>query len=222
MPGPITVIIADDHAIFRQALRLTLTHRGTGIVVADEAENGDDAVQAVARHQPDVLLLDLGLPKKTTKDVLREVQIVSVETRVIILTGFADAESVLLAAQGGAKGFVLKRGPLEPLLEAIRRVALGEVWADPMLTVSAHNEFVRIADGRADGGSDVLKLLSPRELEVIRLVAEGLSNRDIAAKLTISEKTVISHLNHAFAKLGVNSRLQAALVFNNLARGSRS
>lgn len=222
MAGPITVIIADDHAIFRQALRLTLAHRGMGIVVIDEAENGDDAIQAVSRHQPSILLLDLGLPKKTTRDLLREVPVVSAETRVIILTGFADPESVVLAAQGGAKGFILKRGPLEPLLDAIRRVALGEVWADPMLTVSAHNEFMRIAGGQPDGRPDVLKVLSRREFEVMRLVAEGLANREVGSKLGISEKTVISHLNHVFAKLGVSSRLQAALVFNNLVKVSRS
>ncbi|MGH7899926.1 MAG: response regulator, partial [Candidatus Binatia bacterium] len=210
MPGPITVIIADDHAIFRQALRLTLTHRGTGITVADEAENGEDAIRAVERHQPDILLLDLGLPKRTTRDILRDVHVVSPDTGVIILTGFADLESVTIAAQGGARGFVLKRGPLEPLLEAIRRVALGEVWADSMLTVSAHNEFVRIAGGDVDGAQDLLKVLSRRELEVIGLVAEGFSNRDIASKLSISEKTVISHMNHVFGKLGVSSRLQAA------------
>src|SRR5205823_6863916 len=108
MPGPLTVVVADDHAIFRQALRLTLTHRGQGIRVVGEAGDAEQAIAAVASEAPDVLLLDLGLRKKNTKDLLREIRAASPNTRVIILTGFADAESVGLAAAGGAKGFVLK------------------------------------------------------------------------------------------------------------------
>jgi DNA-binding NarL/FixJ family response regulator len=221
MPSPITVVIADDHAIFRQALRLTLVHRAKGISVAGEAENGEQALEVVRTQQPDILLLDLGMPKKTIRDLLQEVGIASPKTRVIILTGFADPDNVALVARTGAKGFVLKSGPLEPLLEAIQHVARGEAWADPMLSVTSHREFLRFAGGGEEGGPpDALQALSQRELEVVKLVADGLSNRDIAAKLSISEKTVTSHLNHIFDKLGVASRLQAALVYNRMARGS--
>jgi DNA-binding NarL/FixJ family response regulator len=222
MPSPITVVIADDHAIFRQALRLTLTHRAKGISVAGEAENGEQVLQVVTAHQPDILLLDLGMPKKTIRDLLEEVRIASPKTRVIILTGFADPDNVALVARTGARGFVLKSGPLEPLLEAIQYVARGEAWADPLLSVTSYREFLRFAGGEEGGGGppDPLRFLSQRELEVVKLVAEGLSNRDIAAKLSISEKTVTSHLNHVFEKLGVASRLQAALIYNKLARGS--
>jgi len=222
MPGPITVVIADDHAIFRQALRLTLTHRAKGVSVAGEAENGEQVLQVVTAHQPDILLLDLGMPKKTIRELLQEVRIASPNTRVIILTGFADPDNVALVARAGAKGFVLKSGPLEPLLEAVQHVARGEAWADPMLSVTSYREFLRFAGGEGHGAPDPLQALSQRELEVIRLVADGLSNRDIAAKLSISEKTVTSHLNHIFEKLGVASRLQAALVYNKLARGSQA
>jgi DNA-binding NarL/FixJ family response regulator len=222
MPSPITVVIADDHAIFRQALRLTFVHRAKGISVAGEAENGEQVLEVVRAHQPDILLLDLGMPKKTIRDLLQEVRIASPKTRVIILTGFADPDSVALVARTGAKGFVLKSGPLEPLLEAIQHVARGEAWADPMLSVTSHREFLRFAGVEGDGPPDPLQALSQRELEVVKLVAEGLSNRDIAAKLSISEKTVTSHLNHVFEKLGVASRLQAALVYNKLARGSQA
>jgi DNA-binding NarL/FixJ family response regulator len=222
MPSPITVVIADDHAIFRQALRLTLMHRAKGMVVAGEAENGEQALEVVRANQPDILLLDLGMPKKTIRELLEEVRIASPKTRVIILTGFADPDSVGLVARTGAKGFVLKSGPLEPLLEAIQHVARGEAWADPMLSVTSHREFLRFAGGEGEGDAtaDPLRSHSQRELEVVKLVAEGLSNRDIAAKLSISEKTVTSHLNHIFDKLGVASRLQAALVYNRMARGS--
>jgi len=222
MPGPITVVIADDHAIFRQALHLTLTHRAKGITVAGEAENGEQTLQVVTAHRPDVLLLDLGMPKKTIRDLLQEIRAASPKTRIIILTGFADPDSVALVAREGAKGFVLKSGPLEPLLEAIQHVARGEVWADPMLSVTSHREFFRFAGGEGDGAPDPLRALSQREMEVIKLVANGLSNRDIAAQLSISEKTVTSHLSHIFEKLGVASRLQAALVYNKLARELRA
>jgi DNA-binding NarL/FixJ family response regulator len=222
MPSPITVVIADDHAIFRQALRLTLMHRAKGISVAGEAENGEQTLEVVTAHQPDILLLDLGMPKKTIRDLLQEVRIASPKTRVIILTGFADPDSVALVARTGAKGFVLKSGPLEPLLEAIQYVARGEAWADPMLSVTSHREFLRFAGGEGDGTLDPLQALSQRELEVVKLVADGLSNRDIAARLSISEKTVTSHLNHIFEKLGVASRLQAALLYGKVARGSQA
>lgn len=222
MPGPVKVVIADDHAIFRQALRLTLVHRAKGITVVGEAENGEQTLQVVAAHQPDILLLDLGMPKKTIRDLLQEIRVASPKTRIIILTGFADPDSVALVARLGAKGFVLKSGPLEPLLEAIQHVARGEVWADPMLSVTSHREFIRFAGGEGDGAPDPLGGLSQRETEVIKLVANGLSNRDIAAQLSISEKTVTSHLSHIFEKLGVASRLQAALVYNKLARESQA
>ncbi len=222
MPGPITVVIADDHGVFRQALRLTFTHRAKGVLVAGEAEDGEEAVRVVGECQPDVLILDLGLPKKSTRELLRNVGAASPTTRTIILTGFADPDQVALVARAGAKGFVLKSGPLEPLLEAIQRVAKGEVWADPMLSVTAHREFTRLASGNRDGVPDPLQALSARELDVIKLIAEGLSNREIAAKLSISEKTVTSHLNHIFDKLGVSSRLQAALIYAKFEPSSRA
>lgn len=219
MGRTISVILADDHALFREMLRMTLTHRNEGLDVAAEAEDAEKALEEVDRHRPDILLLDLRLPKRKTRDLLQEVRALSPRTRVIILTGFADDENVEMAARHGAVGYVLKRGPLEPLLEAIRRVSLGEVWADPMLSVKQHREFVEIARG-GGGALDLRKTLSRREIDVIRLIAEGLSNRSIAERLTISEKTVTTHLNHIFEKLGVESRLQAALVYNNQVKSS--
>jgi two-component system NarL family response regulator len=221
MSRTITTVVADDHALFREMLCMTLSHRKEGIEVVAEAEDAEAALKAVDLHRPDILLLDLRLPKRSTSDVLDSVKDLSPRTRVVILTGFADDENVALAARHGAAGYVLKRGPLEPLLEAIRRVSLGEIWADPMLSVNQHREFQRVAGDPQDrGGLDLRKTLSRREIEVIRLVAEGLSNRSIAEKLTISEKTVTTHLNHIFEKLGIQSRLQAALIYNNQLKGS--
>jgi len=222
MSESLTVVIADDHAIFRQALRLTLMHRSRGVTVVGEAENGEQVIEQVAKQQPDILILDLALPKRSTKEVLNAVRASSPTTRVVILTGFADTESVEMTARGGAKAFVLKSGPLESLVDAIAAVSRGEVWADPNLTVTCHQEFLRIAGGGDRGLERSLRALSPREIEVLELIAEGLSNRDVAARLSISDKTVISHLNRVFEKLGVENRLQAAILYNNLSRGSRS
>ncbi|MGH7821665.1 MAG: response regulator, partial [Candidatus Binatia bacterium] len=186
MSRVISVVIADDHALFREMLRMTLSHRSEGIRVVAEAEDAEAALRAVDEHAPDVLLLDLRLPKRSTRDLLQELRAIAPKTRVVILTGFADDETVATAARGGAVGYVLKRGPLEPLLEAIRRISLGEVWADPMLSVTQHREFMSLAGNPEGGPLDLRSSLSRREIEVIRLVAEGLSNRSIAQKLTIS------------------------------------
>jgi two-component system NarL family response regulator len=220
MARTITVVVADDHALFREMLAATLAHRAEGLEVVADVDDAEQAIRAVDKHRPDILLLDLRLPKKSTKELLEEVRAFSPQTRVVILTGFGDEDNVAMAARGGAVGYVLKRGPLEPLLEALRRVSLGEVWADPNLAVAAHSEFLRIAGGQREGARDLRSQLSRRELDVIRLVADGLSNRSIAEKLAISEKTVTTHLNHIFEKLGVTSRLQAALVYKNQLTGS--
>ena len=219
MKHSLRVVIADDHAIFRQALQVVLRHRGSGITVAGEAEDGAEAVRVVGQLAPDVLLLDLGLSKKSTGDVIREVRRTSPGTAIVVLTGHADSESVALAARCGVRGFVLKRGPLEPLLDAIAHVARGEIWADPMLPLIDHREFRRIAGENGAAPANPLRGLSPREVDVLRLVAEGLSNRDIGRELSISEKTVTTHLYNSFEKLGVESRVQAALLY---AKHSRS
>jgi DNA-binding NarL/FixJ family response regulator len=211
----LTVVIVDDHAIFRQGLRLILGQRARGVAVVGEAENADQAVQVVGEARPDIVLLDLGLPKKSVRDLVERIQHACEKTRIIILTGIDDRDVVPVVARAGAKGFVLKNGAFEPLLEAIQHVARGDVWADPALSFASHKEFLLVASG---GDSKCpLRALSARELDVIRLVADGFANRDVASRLSISEKTVTTHLNHIFDKLGVASRLQAALVYMRLA-----
>jgi DNA-binding NarL/FixJ family response regulator len=218
MARTLSVVAADDHALFREMLRLTLAQRPEEIELVAEAADAEAALRAVAKHHPDVLLLDLRLPKRATADLLDEVGALSPRTRIVVLTGFADDETVAAVARHGARAYVLKRSPLESLFEAIRRVALGEVWADPNLSAAQHREFLRLAAAQARDPQELESVLSRRELQVVRLVAEGLSNRAIAQKLAISEKTVTTHLNHIFEKLGVASRLQAALVFHHRSR----
>jgi DNA-binding NarL/FixJ family response regulator len=215
VPGLLRVVIVDDHAIFRQALRLIFSHRAKGISIVGEAENAEQAIQVVGQERPDIVLLDLGLPKKSTRDFVERIHHACGSTRIIVLTGLDDRDVVSVVAHAGAKGFVLKNGPFEPLLEAIEHVARGEAWADPALSFASHREFLLIA--RGGEAASPLQALSARELDVIRLVADGFANRDIAARLSISEKTVTSHLNHIFDKLGVASRLQAALIYARLA-----
>ena len=215
MSGSLRVVIVDDHAIFRQALRLILGHRAKGVLVVGEAENADEAIRVVGAERPDIVLLDLGLPKKSTRDLVERIQHAFGQAKIIVLTGLDDRDVVSVVARAGAKGFVLKNGPFEPLLEAIEHVARGEAWADPALSFASHREFLLIARG-GNAEESPLQVLSARELDVLRLVADGFANRDIAARLSISEKTVTSHLNHIFEKLGVASRLQAALIYARL------
>lgn len=220
MSRRLSIVIADDHALFREMLRMTLSRQNEGMDVVAEAQDGEAAIAAVEQHRPELLLLDLNLPKMTTRDLLQRTRAISPPTRVIILTGFADDDSVAMAGRDGAMGYVLKRGPLEPLLDAIRKVSRGEPWADPGLTVTQHRQFLQLTRQGNDGVFDLEQSLSRREVEVIRLVAEGMSNKAIAERLSISEKTVTTHLNHIFEKLGVESRLQAALLYNNQMKGT--
>lgn len=220
MGDSMSVVLADDHTLFREMLRQTFDLRGEGFSVVGEAADAEEVLRLVDAEKPDLLLLDLRLPKRNTQDTLQEVHLRSPETRVVILTGFASDEDIRIAAEGGARAYVLKRGPLGLLLEAVRAVVQGQVWADPMLPVTAHQDFLRIAESRRTGTRTMEDTLSPREIEVVRLVAGGLSNRAIAEELHISEKTVTTHLNHIFDKLGVASRVQAAVLYHNRMRGT--
>src|SRR3990170_1338627 len=212
---PIKVVIADDHALFRDGLRRILSLE-KDILVVGEASNGDDVIKVVERTKPDILLLDIKMPKGDVVQNLLEVGAKYPATRVIILTAFSEEESVLNAAKGGAKGFVPKGVPSTTLLQAIKAVHQGASWTDK--EIPSWETFEEIAHGQSLAREaptqfdESIRSLTKREMEILRLVAEGLTNEEIGKKIFISEKTVKTHLTNIFDKLKVNNRFKAALM----------
>jgi len=212
---PIKVVIADDHALFRDGLRKILSLE-KDILVVGEASNGDDIPKIIDRAKPDILLLDLKMPKGDVVQNLLDVEARSPATRVMILTAFSDEENVLNAAKGGAKGYVPKGVPSATLLQAIKVVHNGGSWIDK--EIPSWETFEEIVQGQmgsrkaAPQMDESIKALTKREMEILRLVAEGLTNEEIGKKIFISEKTVKTHLTNIFDKLKVNNRFKAALM----------
>jgi two-component system, NarL family, response regulator DegU len=212
---PIKVVIADDHALFRDGLRKILSLE-KDILVVGEAGNGDEVPKIVERTKPDVLLLDLKMPKGDLVQNLLDVGARSPATRVMILTAFSDEENVLNAAKGGAKGYVPKGVPSATLLQAIKAVHGGGFWIDKEIpSWETFQEIVEVQSGPREAAPQLdesIKALTKREMEILRLVAEGLTNEEIGKKIFISEKTVKTHLTNIFDKLKVNNRFKAALM----------
>lgn len=211
---PIKVVIADDHTLFREGIRRILSLE-KNILVVGEASRGDEVAKVVERAKPDVLLLDLKMPKGDVVQTLLEVKDINPATKVLILTAFSEDENILNAAKGGARGYVLKGIDFPTLLQAIKTVHNGSVWIDKDLP--AADAFEEIARDQLNAVGDTphneaVKSLTKRELEILRLVAEGLTNEEIGKKIFISEKTVKTHLTNIFDKLKVNNRFKAALL----------
>ena len=211
---PIKVVVADDHTLFREGIRRILSLE-KDILVVGEASRGDEVTKIVERAKPDVLLLDLKMPKGDVVQTLLDVKEKNPATKVLILTAYSEDENILNAAKGGAKGYVLKGIDFPTLLQAIKTIHKGGLWIDKE-TPSA-DAFEEIARGQLNEVSDVinndvLDTLTKREKEILRLVAEGLTNEEIGKKIFISEKTVKTHLTNIFDKLKVNSRFKAALL----------
>lgn len=211
--GPIKLVIADDHALFREGLRRIFSME-KDILVVGEASSGDEAVSVVERMRPDILLLDLKMPKGDSLQSLAKINAKSPATKVMILTAYSETENVLDTAKGHARGYILKGVSSPTLLQAIRKVHAGEIWVDRELPAGV--DFQRIASGQSlDAGApanETLQSLTKRELEILHLVAEGLSNDEIAKRIFISEKTVKTHLTNIFDKLQVHNRFKAALL----------
>jgi DNA-binding NarL/FixJ family response regulator len=198
---PIRVVIVDDHELLREGTRQILQQETT-IKVVGEASRGDEAVELVARLLPDVVLLDLRLPGLSGIDAARQIAKLSPATRVLVLTAYDEEDYVLEALQAGAAGYLLKTAPSNELLEAVRAVAAGATVLEPSVSDALARRWTR-ADG--PGGTH----LTARELEVLRLTAQGMANKEIARKLCLSLRTIEGHLNRTFNKLGVASRTEA-------------
>jgi two-component system, NarL family, response regulator DegU len=215
--GPIKVVIADDHALFREGLKRILSLE-RDVLVVGEAARGDEVAKVVERAKPDVLLLDLKMPRADVVQTLLDVNECSRATKVIIVTAFSEDENILNAAKGGATGYVMKGVSSPALLEAIKTVHNGGVWIDKETpSAEAFEEIAEAQQGAAttEPISEPLKNLTKREQEILRLVAEGLTNEEIGKRIFISEKTVKTHLTNIFDKLKVNNRFKAALLIMN-------
>jgi two-component system, NarL family, response regulator LiaR len=207
MSDPIRVLLVDDHAVVREGLRMFLELQD-GIEVAGEAGDGQEAIETAQRLQPDVILMDLVMPKLDGVGAMRRLRASGSEARVVVLTSFLEDERLLPAIHAGAAGYLLKNAEPSELARAIRAAHAGEAVIDPMVAARLVHA---LAGGTTTRSADEERL-TRREREVLELIVGGRSNKRIAIELGISEKTVKTHVGHVLAKLGCADRTQAALM----------
>ena len=198
---PISLVIADDHPLILDALQNLFRFEKDFKILA-RCLDGDEALKAVRRHQPDILVLDIQMPAKHGLVVLREMREEKLPTRVVVLTATLDEEGLTEAVRLGVRGLVLKELAPKLLVQCIRKVHVGELWLEKRSVSSALEKLLQ----RESARNEVAQLLTPREIEIIKQVAAGLRNTEIGKKLFISEGTVKIHLHNIYQKLGVDSR----------------
>jgi len=203
-PPPIRVLVVDDHPIVRQGLTSFLSSR-EGIEVVGEAGDAQDGLDQASRLLPDVVLMDLVMPRGGAVEAIGGIRALSPAPRVVVLTSFSADDQVLPAVRAGASGYVLKDAPPAEVEAAVRAVHRGGVVLAPQAASTVLGEVAR---GQAAPGADEL---TRRERDVLGLLARGLSNRELAAALFVSEKTVKTHVSSILSKLGLADRTQAAL-----------
>ena len=202
------VLVADDQSMVRAGFRLLLSGED-GIEVVAEAENGLEAVDKAARFQPSVVLMDIRMPELDGLEATRRILAADPGARILILTTFDLDEYIYEALRAGASGFVLKDDPPEQLIAAIRTVAAGDALLSPAVTRRVIQQFTRIPRAAQPSG---LEQLTGRERDVLRLVAQGLSNAEIGEQLYIGETTVKTHVTHVLQKLQLRDRVQAVVL----------
>jgi len=205
MSNPIRVFITDDHSIVRKGIKATL-ELIPDIEFVGEAANGREAVKMVAELNPDVVLMDLVMPEMDGIEAIRQIKSQQADIRILVLTTFAGEDKIFPAIKAGALGYHLKDSGSEELLDAIRQVYRGESSLHPIIARKVLEELTRPAEKPSTPDP-----LTPREVEVLRLVAQGLGNPEIADKLVISKATVRTHVSNIMSKLHLASRTQAAL-----------
>ncbi len=203
----IRVLLADDQRVVREGLG-TLLGLLDGIELVGTAADGEEAVALAVRHDPDVVLMDLRMPRVDGTEAIRRLAERGERPRCVALTTFADDASVLGALRAGARGYLTKDAGADQIRAAVEAVARGDAALDPAVQ---HHVVAALAGGESAPGAapDLPDGLTPREAEVLGLIADGLSNTEIAERLVVSAATVKSHVNHIFAKAGVRDRAQA-------------
>ncbi len=201
----IKVMLADDHVLIREGIRQLLEFDGS-IEVIDEANDGVECLDKLEKSKPEVLLLDINMPKKNGVEVLQEIKKKNIDVKVLILTVHNEVEYLLKAVDIGVDGYILKDAELAELKKAINAVMEGENYIQPNLIPALNNRLVS-----RDVDKDKIDSLTKRELEVLIQVANGMFNKEIADSLNISERTVKNHLSNIFKKIDVSDRTQAAV-----------
>jgi DNA-binding NarL/FixJ family response regulator len=209
--NPIRILLVDDQTMFREGLR-TLLSVQSDFKVVGEAANGEEAVRLAISLQPQVVLMDLRMPVMDGVSATRRLRLEVPECRVIVLTTFDDDEDVFDGLRAGALGYLLKDAPSEKLYDAIRAAARGESFLQPSVAAKVLTEFNRLSrQAPSRPREELVEPLSERELDILRWVANGASNKEIAVHLFIAEGTVKNHITNILNKLGVSDRTQAAL-----------
>jgi DNA-binding NarL/FixJ family response regulator len=210
MTEPIRLLLVDDQRLMREGLH-TLLEMEPGIEVAGEAANGQEALDAYARLQPDVVLMDVRMPVMDGVEATRRLRQRWPAVRVIILTTFDDDEYVFEGLRAGALGYLLKDVSMRELAEAIHTVMAGGVLIEPSVARKVVAEFARMAVAAPLDPQNLNEPLSEREMEILRLLAQGLTNREIAQRLYLAEGTVKNYVTNILGKIGARDRTQAAL-----------
>jgi DNA-binding NarL/FixJ family response regulator len=211
---PIRVLIADDHALVRRSLE-TVLQGEAGLELVGQASDGQEAVQIAGEVVPDVVLMDIRMPKITGIEAARQMKEVAPSAKIVMLTISDEEEDLFEAIRAGASGYLLKDIPLDELADSVRAVYGGQSLINPSMAGKLLTEFATLA--RRDSEDEPAKhapapKLTDREMEVLRLVARGLNNRDIAKELFISENTVKNHVRNILEKLQIHSRMEAVMI----------
>jgi NarL family two-component system response regulator LiaR len=206
MNKPITVLLVDDHAVVRQGVRFFLESQEEFTIVG-EAESGETAVKLAAEQIPDVVLMDLVMPEMDGVEATRQVKKISPRSQIVVLTSYHDDEYIFPALQAGAISYILKDTRMEELAEAVRRAAHNEVTLHPRVAARIIQELHGVKRDDVNPFTE----LTNREMEVLKLIADGLNNQSIAKQLTITEHTVKGHVSNILSKLQLADRTQAAV-----------